>query len=438
MRLLRALTITITTLITLSFIAGPAGPAPAVAQQALDRSLRVFLDCNEFHCDDAFLTQEVSWVRFVRDRESADVHVLGTRESTGAGGSLYTMEFRGRGPLDGERLTLLGRTLPDATDSDQRAELLRVIRLGLAPLAARTSAAPKVEVVARELNGDEEAAVAAVDPWNYWVFRVGVDGDAEGESQQSDLGFRGDASASRVTDDWKIMTSVRGNVNRSEYPDEDEEGAIYVSTRESYGVEASAVRSLGPHWGVGGLSEWQRSTYNNYDHSAVLGPAIEYNVFPYSESTRRLLTFFYAIGPRYNVYQDSTIFGELEELLIQQLFVATYEVIQPWGEVELSTDFDHYIAKFSEGLDWDEPQYNLSLSGGFDVRVFQGFSVRTRGRATLVRGQIQLPAEGLTGEEILTQQRELATDYRYSIFVGLSYRFGSIFSSVVNPRFRSL
>jgi len=437
-RLLRALTITITTLITLSFIAGPAGPAPAVAQQALDRSLRVFLDCNEFHCDDAFLTQEVSWVRFVRDRESADVHVLGTRESTGAGGSLYTMEFRGRGPLDGERLTLLGRTLPDATDSDQRAELLRVIRLGLAPLAARTSAAPKVEVVARELNGDEEAAVAAVDPWNYWVFRVGVDGDAEGESQQSDLGFRGDASASRVTDDWKIMTSVRGNVNRSEYPDEDEEGAIYVSTRESYGVEASAVRSLGPHWGVGGLSEWQRSTYNNYDHSAVLGPAIEYNVFPYSESTRRLLTFFYAIGPRYNVYQDSTIFGELEELLIQQLFVATYEVIQPWGEVELSTDFDHYIAKFSEGLDWDEPQYNLSLSGGFDVRVFQGFSVRTRGRATLVRGQIQLPAEGLTGEEILTQQRELATDYRYSIFVGLSYRFGSIFSSVVNPRFRSL
>jgi hypothetical protein len=270
------------------------------------------------------------------------------------------------------------------------------------------------------------------------VFRIGLDGDADGESQQSSVGARVSASASRVTDAWKVMAGLRGNMNRSEYPDEDEEDGVYVSTRESYGVEASAVRSLGPHWGVGGLSEWQRSTFNNYDHSAVMGPAVEYNVFPYSESTRRLLTFFYAIGPRYNVYQDSTIFGELEELLLQQLFVTTYEVIQPWGEVELSTNFDHYIAKISNGTAWDEPQYNLSLSGGFDVRLFQGFSVRTRGRATLVRGQIQLPAEGLTGEEILTQQRELATDYRYSIFLGLSYRFGSIFSSVVNPRFQSL
>ena len=87
MRRLRALTITITSLL---IVTGGSGPAPAAAQQEIDRPLRVFLDCNGFHCDDDFFTQEITWVRFVRDRQSADVHVLGTRESTGAGGSLYT------------------------------------------------------------------------------------------------------------------------------------------------------------------------------------------------------------------------------------------------------------------------------------------------------------------------------------------------------------
>ena len=52
----------------------------------------------------------------------------------------------------------------------------------------------------------------------------------------------------------------------------------------------------------------------------------------------------------------------------------------------------------------------------------------------MVRNQIQLAAGELTEEEILTQQRELATNYRYFASFGLSYRFGSIFSDVVNPR----
>ncbi|HET7604058.1 MAG TPA: hypothetical protein VFK36_13630, partial [Gemmatimonadales bacterium] len=54
-----------------------------------------------------------------------------------------------------------------------------------------------------------------------------------------------------------------------------------------------------------------------------------------------------------------------------------------------------------------------------------------------VRDQLYLPAAGLTPEEILLQQQELATDYRYFISAGFSYSFGSIFNNVVNPRFGS-
>lgn len=44
---------------------------------------------------------------------------------------------------------------------------------------------------------------------------------------------------------------------------------------------------------------------------------------------------------------------------------------------------------------------------------------------------------GATPEEILLMLRELETDFSYSFSVGLSFRFGSLKSNVVNPRFGS-
>jgi len=38
-------------------------------------------------------------------------------------------------------------------------------------------------------------------------------------------------------------------------------------------------------------------------------------------------------------------------------------------------------------------------------------------------------------EEILLRRKELATEYEYSLSIGLSFTFGSIYSNVVNPRF---
>ena len=87
---------------------------------------------------------------------------------------------------------------------------------------------------------------------------------------------------------------------------------------------------------------------------------------------------------------------------------------------------------------WGEPQYSISLDGGVEVRVLRGLSLRLEGGTALVRDQIYLPAGDLTEEEILTQQRELATDYRYWASFGFSYEFGSIFSPVVNRRLEYL
>jgi hypothetical protein len=52
-----------------------------------------------------------------------------------------------------------------------------------------------------------------------------------------------------------------------------------------------------------------------------------------------------------------------------------------------------------------------------------------------IRDQLYLSLEGATDEEILLRQKQLATSYRYFTSFGISYRFGSIFNNVVNPRF---
>jgi hypothetical protein len=52
-----------------------------------------------------------------------------------------------------------------------------------------------------------------------------------------------------------------------------------------------------------------------------------------------------------------------------------------------------------------------------------------------IRDQLSLPARGATPEEVLLRLRRLRSGYEYRFQLSLTYTFGSIFSSVVNPRF---
>jgi hypothetical protein len=51
------------------------------------------------------------------------------------------------------------------------------------------------------------------------------------------------------------------------------------------------------------------------------------------------------------------------------------------------------------------------------------------------RDQINIRQNGASQEEVLLQQQELLTDFEVNAYMGLSYRFGSIYNNVVNPRF---
>ena len=71
------------------------------------------------------------------------------------------------------------------------------------------------------------------------------------------------------------------------------------------------------------------------------------------------------------------------------------------------------------------------------MRLSKGLQIGVNGFYSRVRDQIGIPRGQLTDEQILVRQRVLQTNYFYGAFVNVSYTFGSIFNTVVNPRFPS-
>jgi hypothetical protein len=83
----------------------------------------------------------------------------------------------------------------------------------------------------------------------------------------------------------------------------------------------------------------------------------------------------------------------------------------------------------------DIKKNRFRVSGELDFRIFKGLSLDIDASYSATRDQLSLPKEGATLEEILLRRKELASGYRFSTSIGLSFRFGSVFSNVVNPRF---
>ena len=91
------------------------------------------------------------------------------------------------------------------------------------------------------------------------------------------------------------------------------EDTTLSSSSESRRFSALIVKSISEHWSIGGYISTSYSTYSNLDLRINPAPAIEYNVFPYSQSTRRRLCFLYRLGYNYNDYMEETMYGKTSE-----------------------------------------------------------------------------------------------------------------------------
>ena len=163
------------------------------------------------------------------------------------------------------------------------------------------------------------------------------------------------------------------------------------------------------------------------DVPVELTPAIEYSLFPYEEATRRSLTAFYKIGPAWRDYFEETVFGETDEVTWDQSLELELSQRQPWGNASIRLLGSHFLH--------DLDLYRVEMRGELDFRVVRGISINARGNAGWVNDQIYLSAEGATDEEALLNLQQRAQDFTYSMRIGVSIQFGSVFNNVVNNRF---
>jgi hypothetical protein len=386
----------------------------------------VFLDCDV--CDTDYMRTETPWVAFVRDRTVGDVHVLVTRLGTGSGGNEYTVNFVGLGAFRGRTDTLSFVSQPNQANDLVRQGLTRTIQLGLMPFVARSPQAAALRFSFDGGAGAPSTEPPGEDRWHAWVLSVGANGSMEREQRQDELNLNGSFNARRITPMWKVGVSANGNSNRNRFRLEDDGVERTVTNvRDSYGGGAVVVRSIGPHWGSGAQLSASSSTFQNTRLAIRAAPAMEYSVWPYEEATRRQLTLQYSVGVSSFRYQEETIFSRLAETRPNQAFVISYDVQQPWGSADAELETASFLDNFS--------QYRVEADAGVRLRLFRGFALNVGGYASLIRDQISILKRNATPEEVLLQRRALGTDYRYGGHLGVSYTFGSIFNSVVNPRF---
>lgn len=386
---------------------------------------RVFMDCNTFGCDDDFFRTEITWVNFVRDRTDAHVHVLVTAEGTGSGGRHFTITFDGLGPHSGVRDSLTAVTQQGATDDEVRRELVRVLSVGLVRYARATPIGNRLQVSLRSGGGSASpGARGARDRWNLWVFSIRTHTFSNGDDNYRSTNIFSNVNASRVSEAWKL--SVGGSVNYSEdsYKLTDE---TLETFQRSWGQNFRVIKSLSPHWSTGITGGANSSKFENYSLSLRGTGAIEYDLFPYKESTRRQLIFRYGAGVRSFDYDSVTVYGKLKETRPMHELTIAGEARQKWGSLSIGTYFTQYLDDFS--------QRRASISGGVSWRVVRGLELNMDGYYEVVRDQLNIPAGSLDDEDILIRLRQLQSGYSYFVSFGLSYTFGSIFNNVVNPRF---
>jgi hypothetical protein len=400
---------------------------PAPQDTLRDDLPRVFLDCQANGCDGDFLRTELTWLNFVRDRTLAIVHILATSQSTGSGGTELTVAFIGLGALSAKQDTIVAISRQSDTFDERRQLVRRVISQGMLRFVANTPLSSRLSVAYRAPAAGTATSDTrgARDRWNLWVIRVGGGSFFNGEESYKYYNINGSIEARRTTAANKTFITFRGNRNEDRYTLPD--GDVLVTKRRNYNSEALWVKSLNDHWSAGLQANASSSITSNLELGTRFGPAIEFDLFPYSESTRRQIIARYSVGVKSLDYDSLTIFDKMKETRPDHRLVLAGEATQPWGGFYGSVTASQYL---------NEPsKYRIDGFLGMNWRIVRGLNIGFDMGYTKLRDQLNLKRGTATQEEVLLRLRQLATGYYYYGSINISYTFGSVFSNVVNPRF---
>jgi len=384
-----------------------------------NQQLNVFLDCS-YYCDQAFIKEQITYINYVRDRKEADLHILITQQQNGSGGYSYEFYFIGLQKFTNRNDTLEVCFSSDVTTDKKREDFVKTLKFGLTQFVIHTPAYQNLTMNYTSPKGEKEIAV---DKWKSWVFDISANAYVNSDNNYSYLYLYSNISASKITDNWKFAFNSGTNLNQSIY---EYDGEKIKSLNTTYFQQNKIVKTINKKVSTGLYVKYLNSSYNNYKTLIKAYPSIEYNIFPYSESNRKLITATYCVGYEYMNFYDSTIYNKINENIAAQSLQLYFTAVQKWGNLELSIAGTNFLNDFSKN--------RVDIYTALDFRLFKGFSVYINGGYSFIHNQINIPKNDASFEEILLQQRMLATSFSYWTSFGFSYTFGSIYNNIVNPR----
>jgi hypothetical protein len=368
-----------------------------------------------------YMKREIRFINYVRDPRMADVYVLITSLSTGSGGTEYTITYQGQNNYEGINDTL--KFIRNRTDTYEiyRRGMIKVIKQGLMRYVATT---PTISDISVSYKPSIRKIVPEIDKWKKWVFSIGFDADLDVEKSEKGYDFNINLSASKITEKWKFTSYFRYDYDENKY--EYEERTI-KDIRRRLSARSMLAKKIGDHWGIGVAGNVNSDVRYNNKLSVELSPTIEYNLYPYSEYSRRQFPIRIGISLSHNDYYEETIYDKTSEYL-SKMFMSAANIMQgKWGSVINIVSGSFYLQDFKKN--------NFEWVNIFNFRLFEGFSINAFTVVNLIHNQLYLEKGGLTIEEVLLHRKQFETRYSYYISFGFSYSFGSKFQNIVNPRF---
>jgi hypothetical protein len=381
-----------------------------------------FLDCDQ--CDFNFIREELPFVSFVREPQSADVHILVTTSHTASGGHKYFFNFIGLKNFEKVNYEYELVSSQSDTDDDRRKSLLKILKVGILGYYSKTSYIDNLNIEIEE-SGNRKAESMVIDRWNKWFFRMSSGAEFQKEQSQNEYSIQTDLSASKVTEKWKTQFGGSYEMNRENFKDE---GDIITNKQDSKSLSGQVVKSITEKWSASVIAGYESRTFLNIKHNVKAGAGIQYNIFPWKECNRRVFSIAYLLGLDNYEYNEMTIYEKMHETLPAELMIVELEFIQPWGEINLVMQGQHYFRDFSKN--------RLTVESDFAIRLTKNLSVFSSIEAQLIHDQLYLPKGDASLEDILLRRRKLATTYELNGHLGFRFTFGSIFNNVVNERFK--
>ena len=382
---------------------------------------KIFLNCT-VRCDDDFVRSELTFFDFVRDRYVADIEILINGIRTGSGGFEYTLTFYGYNDYASIADTVTFATQQADTRDVIRKRMVKNIKVGLIKYIVGTDLIDAVSIGFPKDQVKQEEIIE--DKWNYWVFRLGGRGSFETESNKKNSSIRTDVRINRVTEASKFSIFSYHNQYFDRFVVDGEE----VTARNvNYGLSGLYVKSISTHWAAGGFYRGFHSVYSNINYSQSVSPAIEFSAFPVSEVMRHQMRWIYQAGFRRLTYLEPTIFDKIEETLPYHQLTGIMGITEPWGSLSAELSGFQYLHDFQKN--------RLNLEVDVNWRVTQGLSLWLNSDFSLINNQISLAKSEGDASQILLNNRQLPTNFRFRTSFGMSYTFGAINNNVINPRF---